>query len=507
MKKLLWSSAWVSVVLALATPGAAADRAWIEAKSPHFTVVSDGSERTARAIAWQLEQVRAAVRTLCPWAHADLNRPVLVFGLKDEDDMKALAPQYWEQKGAAHPSSLAITSTDRYDILLRADVEMPNDQNTNPYLQAYWSYSTILITTGLKRDLPLWYTRGLANVLGNAVVRDSYVEVGRPIPGDVRLMGTQSRIKLRDLITIDRNSPWSSQQDKLPFFDAESWAFVDFLLFGNAGKHRSQMDQLLASLLNGTPAPAAVTAAFPDLEALEQEFVLYLSRGRFETGRLNVDLSVKPEGFVVRPVSSAESNAMRAGVLATMGRTSEAEALLQESRKGDGALAAGYDVEGGLLDRQRKPDEAIIAYAKAIELGSTNFYTHYRWAQLTLAGNPSTESLARAQQSADRAVALNSAFAPALGLSATIKMQLRRPGDAVVTLQRAIALEPAQTQYRVSLARALMALGANDQALVQAREGLAVATSDQERAAAQQVIDALAAAAARAPDAGNASPR
>jgi hypothetical protein len=59
----------VSVLLlplsALARPALGAD-AWVEVKSPHFTIVSDASEKDAREVAGQFEQVRALVQRAWP---------------------------------------------------------------------------------------------------------------------------------------------------------------------------------------------------------------------------------------------------------------------------------------------------------------------------------------------------------------------------------------------------------------------------------------------------------
>ena len=78
--------AWLVVAVA------AADE-WIEVKSAHFTVVSNASERSTRKLVWQLEQVRSATAALWSWAKADLNKPLSVIVLKDENSMRALAPQ------------------------------------------------------------------------------------------------------------------------------------------------------------------------------------------------------------------------------------------------------------------------------------------------------------------------------------------------------------------------------------------------------------------------------
>ena len=57
----------VALLVWLVVAVAAADE-WIEVKSAHFTVVSNASERSARKLVWQPEQVRSA--TAAYWRRA-----------------------------------------------------------------------------------------------------------------------------------------------------------------------------------------------------------------------------------------------------------------------------------------------------------------------------------------------------------------------------------------------------------------------------------------------------
>jgi len=80
------------VVLAAFVPSlSAADDPWIEVKSPNFTVVSNAGEGRARNVAWQFEQIRAAIQIGWPWARVQLDRPVVVVAAKDENSMKLSA--------------------------------------------------------------------------------------------------------------------------------------------------------------------------------------------------------------------------------------------------------------------------------------------------------------------------------------------------------------------------------------------------------------------------------
>ena len=99
--------AFVAVTLimtAFHAPLTAADR-WIEVKSQHFTVVASTGPGMARTLAWQMEQVRSAIKAVWPWAKVDLERPLLVLAVNNEADMRALLPKYWENRNSVRPAS------------------------------------------------------------------------------------------------------------------------------------------------------------------------------------------------------------------------------------------------------------------------------------------------------------------------------------------------------------------------------------------------------------------
>jgi tetratricopeptide (TPR) repeat protein len=164
--------------------------------------------------------------------------------------------------------------------------------------------------------------------------------------------------------------------------------------------------------------------------------------------------------------------------------------LLDQARQLDPNLPASYEVAGLLADADGKMDEARAAYAKAIELGSTNFYPYHRWAALT--GRPADAAVrAQIERAFTRAIELNSSFMPSHALLADLKTQLGHPDEALALATRAVSLEPGRTQGRLALARALLALSRIADAQEEAREGLAVAVSDIEKTNAQQLIDRL----------------
>jgi TonB family protein len=471
------------------TSMSAAERPWMEVKGPHFVVASDGGDRAARTILWQFEQVRSAIQNIWPWARADLDRPVLVLLVSGENGMKSVAPQYWEQKGAVHPSSVFVTGQDRHYIALRAGPEVIIRQDVNPYTSAYWSYVSLVLHSGLKADLPLWLSRGLANVMSNTIVRDSYIEVGRIVPWYLQRLRAGMRMSMTEILAVDRDSAFMHDSEKLARFDAETWALVHYLLFADDAAHAAGLNRFIALLAEGRPGTTAMELSLGSVDALNAGFQQYSRREIFSFTRVQVDLKMKPEGFSTRTMTLAETASTRAAFHAAMLRPVEARGDVAAARRAD--VAAAWDVEGILLERDGKPDEALGAYAKAIDATTTSFYPYYRWAALARRGSNEPATSERIERALERAIALNPEYAPAFQVLAEVKLQEGRREEALGFATRAASLDPAPATYHSTLARVFASLGRHDEALRQARDAVALARSDAERRAAQQLIDSL----------------
>ena len=490
---------FVTCVLAAwpAARAAAADQ-WIEVKSAHFTVVSNASERTTRRLVWQFEQVRSATAALFSWAKTDLNRPLTIIVVKDENSMRALAPKYWEERRSVHPASVWVGGPDATYILLRGDVEVEDRGTINPYITAYWSYIDMVLGQSIGRDLPLWFRRGFTEVLSNTIVRDDHVLIGAPIPWELRILRERALLLLPKLLTITRQSPEANEAAKREVFDAETWAFVHFLMFADEGARSAKLGAY-ASLVAGGKAPAAAFAeTLGPIEPLESAFRLYYQRDIFSYRRVNLDVSVERERFPVRPLPPAESASLRAMFHAVMHRPVEARAAIAEARKDDPAAAASYVAEGMLADQDNKLEEAKAAYTKADELGSTNAFAHFRLAQLTWQPSSSKETLAAIEQQLTKAVGFNTRFAAAYAWLGEVRTYLGNP-DAIGLIRRAISIEPLEASYRLRAASVLLNQGKAAEARADAQAALALAETDEERRDAQRLLDTAAKDMPKAP--------
>lgn len=480
----------VCLVMFWSAVGQAADD-WIEVRSPHFTVVSNAGERATRTLVWQLEQVSSAMKALWSWARVDLNKPLCVIAVKDENSMRRLAPEYWEDRGGIRPASVWVSGADRHYLAIRTDVRVSDTSTTNPHITAYFSYIGLIMGQSLDPDLPLWFSRGLAGVLSNTLVRDDHVLVGAPIPWELRRLREGPRTPLAKFLTITRRSPEFTEAGQQPVFDAQAWAFVHFLMFGESGSRVEALDRFAQLVSAGRRPEQAFAETLGPVDALAGPFANYLNRSLFTYGKFRLDVSVERERFPVRNLAPAESAAIRAGLHAAMRRPKEARALIAEAQTADPAFPESYAVEGLLLDSEQRPEQARVAFARAVERGSTSAYAHYRLAGLLWRPDADRETLVEIEKRLHRAIQLNNRFAGAYSWLGEIKAALDS-GDGMGFVQRAIAIEPREASHRLRAAFVLARQQKLGEAEVQAHTALRLAESDEERRRAQDLLDRIA---------------
>jgi tetratricopeptide (TPR) repeat protein len=473
----------------------AADQ-WIEVKSAHFVLTSNASEGATKRLAWQLEQVRSAIGVLWPWAKLDLTKPLSVLVVKDENSMKALVPSYWERKGGTRPATVWVGGADQNYLAIRTDTETRDELNINPYVTSYFSYVSLILQQSVPRPMPLWFSRGLAGVLSNTVVRDAKIFLGPPIPWHLERLREGSRLTTAALLKVDRHSPEYLDGEGLRGFDAQAWAFVHFLMFGENGARWPKLDQFARMTASGADPEVAFREALGKPEDFTGPFLAYVNRSLFTFRQINVDVTVKREGFTVTRLGAGDAAARRALLHAAMRRPIEARAAIAEARQA--GVAEGDVAEALLLEAEDKDDAALAAFTKAVDAGSTSAYAHYRLASLLWRGEPDDATMARVEKLLARAVALNPRYPAAFAMLADARSVLKM-GTPVGMALHAISLAPGEPHYRLTAARILWREGKYDDALKHAEAALAIADSEAERQRASDTIARITRAKAGGP--------
>src|SRR5260370_5925780 len=86
----------------------AAKDAWIEVRTPNFTVISNAGEKEARKIADQFEQIREVFHSAFPKLRTEIGKPVVIFAVTNEESLKLLRPEHAETKAHTPPTALNV---------------------------------------------------------------------------------------------------------------------------------------------------------------------------------------------------------------------------------------------------------------------------------------------------------------------------------------------------------------------------------------------------------------
>ncbi len=471
--------------------GAGADAApspWVEVKSGHFTVITNSGEKAGRRTAWQFEQIRASLAKLWPWAKVETSRPFFVFAVRDEATLKTLGPQFWEGK-RYRPSSFWTGGRDRDYVALRTDIREPDDAGANPYQQAYWGYVAAIFHRSFPRQIPQWYGRGICEVMSNTVVREKELHVGRLMQRNLDVLRERVPIPLREFLSADRRSPWLTQETGIELFDAQAWALIHYLMFGEEGRNGAKVDRFNRLLHEGVAEDAAVKEAFGDMAPYYEGMRTYVTRPVFGYARIPVS-TASPEGsFSTRTLSPGEAAVVRGELLVAMGRPVEARAFAAEAAKADGALPGPWEIGGALLDADGRRDEAKAAFAKAVEAGSKSAYVHYRLAQLEWVPNPDAAQRERLAARLQVARELEPGRALTLSFLAEVLSGQGKHQEAFDLAIQAVKVEPAETYHRMALARVLWNARRPDEAIRMAQSALQTADTDEEKKEVQEFLD------------------
>jgi tetratricopeptide (TPR) repeat protein len=173
-----------------------------------------------------------------------------------------------------------------------------------------------------------------------------------------------------------------------------------------------------------------------------------------------------------------------------MGRPVDARAAIADARTAAAEVPDGFLAEALLLDREGKRDQAIAAFTRAVDTGSTSPYAPYRLAMLLWQPQMDRETQVRIEKLLGQAISSNKRNATAYARFGEIRGILGS-GEPMPYVLQAITLEPGEPSHRLTAARVLWRQKKYGDALKQAQAAASVARTEEERGAAMQMIAAI----------------
>jgi len=456
---------------------------WLEVQSPHFVVLTDTSEKQARRIAGQFEQMRSVFQSFIPSA-GDAGSPIVVLALKDRKAFQALEPAAYLAKGQLDLAGLFINAQDRNYILLRLDAE-----GEHPFATVYHEYTHYVLRKATW--LPLWLNEGLAEFYQNTDIRDKDVLLGQPSPDDIYYLRQNRLLPLTTLFKVDYSSPYYHEEQKGSVFYAESWALTHYIEVSDRQKNTHRLADYAQLLMQKQDPVTAAQNIFGDLNKLQKSLEGYIQQGSFNMFEMSTGVVVDTASFRMRPVATPEADAVRADVLIDNQRNQDAETLLAACLRDDPNSVLAHEAMGSLKFHENDIPAAKKWYGEAVQLDSQSYLAHFYFAAMSMQGGGSDNDAA-IEASLRTAIKLNPTFSPPYDMLAMFYATRQQKYDQAHLLNvQAILLEPDNLSYRLNAANVLSQQRKNTGAIGILKAALALAKTPDEIVFVQNRIQQL----------------
>jgi TPR repeat protein len=471
----------------------AAERPWVEVRSPHFQVLSDAGERSARDVALRFEQIRAAFGSLGSGLRLDPGQPLTVIAARDEKSLAHWLPAYFERKGATRPAGVFVPTQNRLFVLVREDLD---DASEGEHSVLFHEYVHLLLSLNF-RTLPLWLSEGLAEFYAHTRIEKHRVVVGRAAPWHIVLLRDRAVVPFEEFFAAGHDSRHYNEADRASLFYAQAWAMTHWLILGDKGANRSRLQKFIARLDAGAAPAEAARETLGAADELRRVMDRYVSLHGYYASALP-PVASDPGDYTSRTAAAGELAAWRALVHLAFDRRDDARRSVDEALRDapDGAL--GHEAHALLLLKEARLPEARAAAAEAVRHDPGNMPALMAAGTLALlpggGGAPEAARLFEA--------AVGAAPDHALGVVALAGARSADGAPAAETLalaRRAAALWPSNLLVRFALAEQLLRQGDHAAARAEAERALALATTDQEKAAGRMVVETIKARAATPP--------
>ena len=456
-------------------------------KCAHFTVAGNAGEKDLRKICDQFELFRSMFKHAFPSFSVEPGTPIEIIAAKNEATMKELLPEQYEVKGHTHFVGLYQPGPTKVYVILQMNVE-----GENPYHVLYHEYTHTLIHLNFIH-VPLWLDEGVAEYLGNASLGNKEVRIGLVPEGHLYVLQQNRLLPLETLFAVDHSSPYYNEANRTSVFYAESWALVHYLMLDQRARQEHLLGKFLEAMTQTGDQVAAARVTFGDLKKFGNALENYARAGSFFNGIIKPPTDALDKNYAVRTLSPSEAMALRGSFLVNHNRLQDAKRLLDEAAKGGSNVAAVHEGLGMYAFRSGDQGETLREMEEAIRLGTDNFAPYYIAGVSALRmGRTSHDERNQAIENLNKAVKLNPNFAPGYDALASL---LRSSGDkleeALNAEAKAVKLDTSNVVYVMNFTYLLLSLGRDKDAQMMADRVAKSASTPQEKAMAEQMLETV----------------
>ncbi len=396
---------------------------WIRLDTAHFEMYTTNGQKQATAALQIFEQVRSFFleRSVSKSVPAT---PVRVIAFRSEKEYR---PYRLNEGAFAY-----YTRSRKVDYIVMQDIDATH------YHAAVHEY-THLIVEHLKLNLPIWLNEGTADLYSTLEAEGKKTIVGKPIPEDVAILRSQQWLPLNTLFSVDHDSPYYNQRDKMQIFYAESWALTHMLTLGKA--YIANFPKFLAAVSARRPiADCFETVYGKSIAQVDADLHAYLQQAAVQVSVFDSKLEKPDLEPDVAPASDPSLNLALADLLACNPKyMPEAMTRLSKLAVDDPASPDVQESLAYLLWQQGDPSRAREHFQLAAEKGSHNPEMLFHYSQLLLeSGGPKDEVM----NLLVRATALKPAYDDALYTLGMLDMETGKWSAALANLSQIKTVSP-----------------------------------------------------------------
>ncbi|MFN7920850.1 MAG: tetratricopeptide repeat protein [Bryobacteraceae bacterium] len=444
----------------------ALEGAWIRVTSPHFEIVTPARERQARQLMDRLELIRHVFATAIGAKPAPL--PVRVLLLGSEREYRAFRPS----KTAA---AFFQSGPERDYIVL-------SDMGEETLRAAFHEYVHLVLHHSAA-SLPRWLEEGTAEFYSTLTVsKTGRLLLGGSIPAHRYLLLREGLMSGGQLSSVGRGEAADDHIQAARFY-AQSWALVHMLNLAPAW--RRNLPRFAELLDRSVPPELAFEQAFSvPMERAMPQLQAYLRQ--VDLPLLEVMTGQRPSVDVaVEPMTDTAASLSRVEVLQQIGRSEEAQKLIEEAEKHDPGSVELTAAHGYLALARKQDREALRRFRQAIDGGSAPAAVYVEYAMLLRdTGAAKAEWLPFLREAATR----NPKLAEAQFLLGLEAQRDGRHRDAIPLFEQATAVLPRQSYFWHALAISQHHMGNGEQARAAARRAAETAATTQEREMATSAL-------------------
>jgi Tfp pilus assembly protein PilF len=435
---------------------------WVEVDSPHFRVVSDGSDRDARQVALEFERMRAVLGERFPSFRLETGAPLVIFAAHDDETAKRLDPMIWKAY-KVKPVGYFQHGWEKQFAVVRLDYFSPEDHEV-----VYHEYVHTILHANF-RWLPVWLDEGLAEFYGNTQFEKDRVLIGAPSPR-IGAFSERALIPISTLLEVDRASQYFRNQDKEQLFYAESWALVHYLNFAPEMVHTKKLTDFNRLLQEGMEQKKAFQQVFGDPAELEKKLGIYVRGLSLQEAVINDPPKLDAKSFTVHHLSEAETEAQIGGYRLWSGDLENARPLIEQAFKADPNLSLARESMGFLDFAEGKDEAAASEFSGAYALDGTLYLSlFYKTMLSNIARSSSPADQAKFEEALHKTLQINPQYAPAYVELAMLNVRRGNLSGALSASRRAEQLEPSRAGYHLLTGQILLRMGQEKQASEYAR--------------------------------------